>query len=151
MSGQTNSHSNPYQPPVVPGEAAPDAPRTWPGVSRLGFVFLLIGALFATGVFVRLTQPWINKSALGVHLALYLPLALATVPRIRNIGRHPALALLILIPLLNFFALLPCFILPPGFETHQKFDPAAKIIFGLIILAVVGLVIFMVWAGQFAT
>ncbi len=138
MSGETD----PYQPPAVlpeedsaestveiAGAAAESRP---PGVGRGVFAPMLAGVYLFQFLLVRS----MGSTAL-TNWASNIPLALAAVPRVRNIGRPPAMALLMLIPIFTLYFQARCLILPPDHRRHRKLDRIGKIILAMIIVYVI--------------
>ena len=131
MSGETN----PYQSPVMlpeddPVAAAEEAAAR--GFGRAGFAVLLVICCLASAGIMHLLG-----SSPFTSFVCHIPFALATIPRLRNIGRRPAAALLMFIPILNLCTLVFCMILPPAYETNRKYDLTAKILLGSILFLLV--------------
>lgn len=144
MSNLTPPSPNPYAPPqsqVTVGEANPPANPEYDGIGRLGFVIayaliVMVGGSLSTGTGMQ--GPIMLLSA----LLMLLPVS----SRLKNIGRNSAWCVLLFVPIINLFVIVPCLLLPPGHQQHRKLDLAAKIIAGLLLATlVVSLAVVFFW------
>lgn len=68
--------------------------------------------------------------------------------RMKNVGYHPALGLLILVPIANLWAGIICLASPAGYRYSRKLDLVGKIIVGILIGIIALAVIALVFAGR---
>lgn len=132
---------NPYSPPMAHIAAPVATPlRHYGGIGRLLFLVGFVAAVILGGLIGSTLR-------LGEREAYYLMLGLILIPacfRFKNIGRPPFWCLLLFVPVLGVFVMLPCFALPEGYQHHRKLDLWAKLLGLLFIACIVGLAI---WAG----
>jgi len=126
VAANSHAHYRPYPPPAVAWHET--GAVKWPGIGRHFF----IPWVAAYGVFLAFIQ--IGSLPTAARWLVYLPPAIAAIPRLRNIGCRPVLALLVLIPYTSLPALVPCLVLPPGFAFTRKLDRPAWIITGALLL-----------------
>ena len=151
----------PYRPPQVPASAA----SFIPGFSRAQyFGIYLLSALFLGGilaflglvVFGAASGKSVSREAAGamatgfvvayiVCVAVMLGVALwLGVKRLRNIGWHPALVLLMLVPVANIVLGACLLALPPDFARTRKLDGVAWTWFVIIGLGIAATVVSLI-------
>jgi len=131
---------NPYSAPVSATVAASEDDR----ITRLGGINRLPYFLGGLGLGVVGLIP-----ILGL-LAQLVGLPILAWHRMKQVGYHPALGLLILIPLVNIWPGVICLAAPKGYRYTRKLDTAGKVIIGLLV-GFLALVILLVVFGVFAS
>lgn len=127
------------------------------GIGRLGYFGWFMGLWLVAGVLAVIEHIILASSepmgaiegmaALSMgYLVFAIAYLLVGIQRYRNIGYHPAWALLVFIPLVNLVISLQWIALPPGFAQTKQWDLPMKIIIGLhlgvlalLIIAIVSL------------
>jgi hypothetical protein len=135
---------NPYQSPdadsTVAGSSDSDSKR-YGGIGRFSFALILFGLISLT----FLLTSWADSRSVSIGFPLRAWIFLAVLafvgvlPRTRNIGMHPAKALLIFMPIANLILGIRCLAYQEGYEATKKLDKTGKVIAAVIaILAIVG-------------
>jgi tetrahydromethanopterin S-methyltransferase subunit B len=133
--------------PVMPDAVNPYAPSTAPlatgdarvshenlgGLTRQHYFFGWLGMVVLA--FIPLLG--IVNLIISPVLACY---------RMKNVGYHPALGLLILVPIANIWAGLICLAAPTGYRYSKKLDTTGKVIMGILI----GLIVLVILAAILA-
>jgi len=120
---------NPYAAPksaTRPARQAALAKGTYPGIGRLHYFLLSLGANILS-VLLNLALP-----LLGTLIALIAGFFIV-ISRLRNLGYNPWLSLLMLVPLANLWLSVVCIACPEGYADHKKYDTPGKVIVGLIL------------------
>jgi hypothetical protein len=125
---------NPYAPPQSQVMKEPLAPvdLEYEGISRIGFVCSYV-AIIILAVSISSVGGYAGAWSLILLLLMMLPVS----SRLKNLGRNPAWCVLLLVPGVNLFVIVPCLLLPPGYQYHRRLDTAAKVIAGLLVAALV--------------
>lgn len=102
----------------------------FPGIGRLLFFVLFISVNIIGFALLFVTTKEGDRSFMGVLMivAVFAPV----IYRLKNIGRNTTWSLLILVPIINLIVILPCLILPEGYDFTKKLDKASKIIVAAI-------------------
>jgi hypothetical protein len=138
--------NNPYVSPTTDAKrpvASEIAECNYGGIGRTTFFLLVLGiiCLLNIGSIVTLLL-WQGfgvivqdfSSNLGFPIAMiFLFLSLLTVHhRLKNIGMSPSWSLTMFVPVVNFFMLAACLILPEGFAKTKKLDGAGRFLLGVL-------------------
>ena len=130
------SADNPYAAPEATDHIAPDdghdVPDDMGGITRGQFWLGYLGSIIVGFLIAFLFPPAV--------LLLYVIIPILACFRMKNVGYHPALGLLILVPVANIWAGILCGAAPTGYRHTKKLDTIGKVIIGIIIgLFVLGL------------
>ncbi|MDO8826197.1 hypothetical protein [Methylophaga sp.] len=122
-------------------------PEKRPIVSNLGLKRLpYFLRLFVTGIIAGLlagfVAPHLTELFVIIPLVYWGLLTYFTSFRLRNIGYKQWYAILVIIPMINIFVILPCLVLPEKYAQHRKLDSAGQktliaciIILGILVVA----------------
>ena len=135
--------------PVTDGEAAVATQREYGGIGRLVYLGIFLGlvvariivgvAMASSGGGPRYGQ--IDDASVIVFLIFAVLITIPMYFRIKNIGWHPLLCLLGLIPIVALVVSIPCLLCPRGYADTKKLDVIAKVIVFIILgLLAVGIV-----------
>ncbi len=123
--------ANPYAAPTTNPSAVVNPGRRIYGGLRRGKY-----ALYLLGMMVIAFIPF-----LGLITLILSPIA--AWHRMKNVGYHPALGLLILVPIANLWAALICLAAQTGYRDSRKLDTTGKVILGIFI----GLIVLVIAAA----
>ena len=122
--------------------------KQYGGIGRLAFFLSFLGVALLIGVI----EVSVARSGRPAGIPIYgfvslLPFT-AIIYRLKNIGQSPWWSLLCFVPLVNLVVVLPCFVLPRGYEDTKVLDTVGKLIslvfFGVAVL-LVGSIGFLVY------
>ncbi|HYF34057.1 MAG TPA: hypothetical protein VD994_02115 [Prosthecobacter sp.] len=139
--------SNPHAPPrsqVVVENLRLDI-QVYEGIGRPGFIItyaliIFVGSSLSSGT--GMPGPIMLLTA----LLMLLPVS----SRLKNIGRNSAWCVLLFVPIINLFVIVPCLLLPPGYQDSRKLDLPAKILAGLLVAALLAFLFWVFTALQVA-
>ncbi len=112
--------ANPYAAPATSPTAPRTSKRALGGLRRGQYALGLLGMLVVAVI------PFLGL----INLILSPILAWH---RMKNVGYHPAMGLLVLVPIANIWAGLICLAAPEGYRYSRKLDRTGKIIMGIFI------------------
>ena len=107
-----------------------------------------MGAIFLISLLLDSGHPESGAArALYVWVLAVLFTLILTAQRLRNMGFSPWMALLALIPVVEFVVTIPCLCAPAGYAHTKKLDTTGKIIaaiaIGCLVLSVLAVVLSM--------
>jgi len=113
--------------------------KEYKGIGRLNFLFITFAGVALCAAIVHITKR--NEFViLLLKTILLLFSASLTYLRLKNIGWNGWWALLALVPGLNFFIAIPCYIFPGGFQQTKKLDIGSWITIGIFLLLLIMLI-----------
>lgn len=119
--------------------------RDYQGFGRLGYfiglvVISLVGALFASG------QSRTDEPSIFPTLITLISLFILSSIRLQNIGKSPWLALVTVVPLLNFFfVFLPCLVCQEGYEEDKTLDNIGRVLSAVMVTLFLVIVLIVFW------
>lgn len=137
------SSINPYAPPLSQLTDV-DTMAKYAGIGRLAF---FVACLLIVGLRLCVMSQD-QKSATIIMLITWGLLLWPASLRLKNIGRNRAWCLVLPVPVLNLFVIVPCLMYPAGYEDHGKLDTAGKMVKGLF-LCLLGLFVLAILAELF--
>ena len=147
-----NAAEIPSEGVIAEGVAVPDPEfkgsftqqANYGGIGRLGYFLGTFGTGLICGFMEGIAPDSPEISSLSWLIMFVVSLVLA-VNRLHNIGTSGWWSVLMLIPIIGFFVLIPCFVFPEGYKDTKKLDVAGKVIagvmIGLFVLIVIGIII----------
>lgn len=134
----SNQPVNPYAAPVS-GALAPHVavPVFHTGIGRGMFVVLLFAVMVLPIAFAAFAA---RGGMAGILLLIGVTILLWMYPfakRLENMGYHWAFCFLMLVPIVSFFVVLACLVLPKGFAQNMRID-APGIVMLVLVVGLIG-------------
>ncbi|MBN2285886.1 MAG: DUF805 domain-containing protein [Tissierellales bacterium] len=104
--------------------------RHYSGVGRLFYFIVIFGSILVLGMLSPVSDEY---DQVGLPIGIFVIHIVITALRLQNIGRSPALSLLLFVPILNLVVTVPCFFAPEGYADTKQLDTVGKVIISLIL------------------